>query len=99
MNDFGDSLYYNGEYYTLITNDITAYLGNWFCKWKSNKGEEMKEFEHIDLLELALRVCGYNFSKKIITLILKLNNLPLKSATLKDILEVQSNNEKLYETK
>ena len=58
----------------------------------------MKEFDHSDLLQTALKVCGYNFSKKIITLILKLNNLPLKSATLKDILKVQANNEKLYET-
>lgn len=104
QNEFGESLYYNGEYYKLITNDPNAYLENWFCKWKniSMENSKMKEnkegFSHLDYMELALRACDIKMDKKLISLILRLNEeKPLEELSIKDIVRIRMENDKDFE--
>ncbi len=33
-NDYDERLYYNGEFYTLFTDNPQIFLGTWFCKWE-----------------------------------------------------------------
>lgn len=57
-----------------------------------------KGFSHFDYMEAALRVCDIKMDKKLISLILRLNeHKPLGELTIKDIVRIRMENDKDFE--
>lgn len=57
----------------------------------------MNEFGKLDYIELALRICNLSIDKKIINLILMLNNADrIENLNIKDILCLKDENEKEF---